>query len=75
MNGARTETTGYPLERALELLKEAGLEVEEIVRVGPVESDCEGSRVFVIREQPGGGRNVTLTIAGEWKTPRGTACG
>ncbi|MEA3401145.1 MAG: hypothetical protein U9R79_07885 [Armatimonadota bacterium] len=72
MNGAWPETTGYPLEEALRLLKEAGYEVGEIERVGPEESGCEGDRAFVVRERGGAGRSVTLTIAGEWKTPRET---
>ena len=69
MSVGRPDTTGHTLERAQELLREAGVGVSDVLRVGPTEEHCESVRRFVIRQREAGEDAVELTVAGEWRSP------
>lgn len=62
------DTTGYPLEKAREMLSAAGCEAIEVSRVGPSEEMSRGKRTMVIRQRARE-RGVELTVAAEWRTP------
>ncbi len=66
MTGGLPDTTGYPLERALELLEEAGAGPVTVSWVGPPHS--EGDRAFVLRQRPGD-EGPELTVSAVWRTP------
>lgn len=76
MSANGVDVTGYPLERARQLLAEAGIEVGEARRIGPVAEGCEGQRVFVVRQRTNEDGTAALVVAGEWKAPteREVAC-
>ena len=60
------DTTGYSLERARQILRDAGLKIATVTRVGPAPSETEDSREIVIRQvvrQPG---CVELVVSGLW---------
>jgi len=63
------DTTGYPLEKARELLQAAGVDAVDVVRVGTLDERAQDRRVMVIRQRSGDDGAVELTVASEWRTP------
>ncbi len=70
MSGDLPDTTGYPLERARELLRAAGVEAVEVVRVGALDEPGLERRAMVVRQRSGADGAVELTAAAEWRTPK-----
>jgi len=70
MSGGLPDTIGYPLERARELLRAAGVESVEVVRVGALDELGPERRAMVVRQRAGAGGVVELTAASEWRTPK-----
>ncbi|MGI5818206.1 MAG: hypothetical protein ACOX9R_08920 [Armatimonadota bacterium] len=69
MSAALPDTTGYPLEKAREMLAVAGCEVVEVSQVGRSGHPDLERRTMVIRQRPGDDTGVLLTVAAEWRTP------
>ncbi len=63
------DMTGYELEVARRRLEAVGAEIEDVIRVGPNEAECEGGRTFVIRQRETTAGRVELVVAGEWRSP------
>ena len=69
MSSDLPDTTGYALARARELLRAAGVESVEVVRVGALDELAPGKRAMVVRQRAGADGVVELTAAAEWRTP------
>ena len=69
MSADLPSTAGYTLERARDLLAEAGCEAIEVTRVGPSEERSRGKRTMVIRQRARDDEGVELTVSPQWRTP------
>lgn len=63
------DMTGYELEVARRRFEAMGVEIADVIRVGPTDAECEGRRTFVIRQRETSGGRVELVVAGEWRSP------
>lgn len=70
MSADLPDATGYPLERAREMLLASGCGAISLVRVGPAEEEGGGRRTMVVRQRCRGDGAVELTVAAQWRTPR-----
>jgi len=60
------DTTGYSLERARQILQEAGLKIATVTRVGPAPTDTQDSREMVIRQIAREAGSVELVVSRAW---------
>ena len=69
MSAVAPAVIGYEVEKAREICEAAGLAVGEVMRVGPPDDSCEGSRKIVVRQRIGDGGDVELTVSCVWVAP------
>jgi len=66
MKPAESDTTGYSLRRAREILQRAGWRIASVRRIGPAPDDSEDSREIVVRQVVKKDETVELVVAAVW---------